>query len=75
LTKRLPSSALKSILSHDPENLRLIMLATESLARLLRTRYNISKEDKKGLKDAIANVLKDVALPLGIGIGGILNKD
>ena len=65
---------MKSLLVHDPENIKLIMQATNTLARLVRTRYNISKEDKKGLKEAIANVLRDVALPLGIGIGTTLNK-
>ena len=65
---------IKSILARDPENINLIMQATNTLARLVRTRYNISKEDKKGLKGAIANVLRDVALPLGIGIGATLNK-
>ena len=65
---------IKSILAHDPENISLIMQATNTLARLVRTRYNISKEDKKGLKEAIANVLREVALPLGIGIGATFNK-
>ena len=65
---------IKSILAHDPENIRLIMQATNTLARLIRTKYNISKEDKKGLKEAIANVLREIALPLGIGIGATLNK-
>ena len=65
---------IKSILAHDPENISLIMQATNTLARLVRTRYNISKEDKKGLKEAIANVPRDVALPLGIGIGATFNK-
>jgi len=65
---------IKTLVEHDPENIRLIMQATNTLARLVRTRYNISKEDKKGLKEAIANVLRDVALPLGIGIGTNLNK-
>ena len=65
---------VKSILSHDPENIKLIMQATNTLARLVRTKYNISKEDKKGLKEAIGNVLRDVALPLGIGIGTTFNK-
>src|SRR3989338_6451618 len=60
---------IKSLLERDPENIKLIMLATNTLLRLVRTRYNISQEDKKGLKEAIANVLRDVALPLGIGIG------
>jgi len=65
---------IKSLLAHDPENIKLIMQATNTLARLVRTRYNISKEDKKGLKEAITNVLRDVALPLGISIGAILDK-
>ena len=66
---------IKSILQNDPENIKLIMLATNALERLIRTKYNISKEDKKGLKEAIGNVLRDVALPLGIGIGeAIINK-
>jgi len=65
---------IKSILENDPENIKLIMQATNALARLVRTRYNISKADKKGLKEAIGSVLRDVALPLGIGIGATLNK-
>jgi len=65
---------IKSILEKDPENIRLIMQATNTLARLVRTKYNISKEDKKGLKEAIGNVLRDIALPLGIGIGATINK-
>ena len=65
---------IKSILKNDPENIKLITQATDALSRLVRTRYNISKEDKKGLKEAIGNVLRDVALPLGIGIGDTLNK-
>ena len=65
---------IKSLLSHDPENIKLIMQATSALARLVKTRYNISKDQKKGLKEAIGNVLRDVALPLGIGIGAAINK-
>ena len=59
---------IKSILENDPENIRLIMEATNTLARLIRTRYNITKEQKKGLKEAIGNVLKDIAIPLGIKV-------
>jgi len=65
---------IKSLLEHDPENIKLIMEATSTLARLVRTRYDISKEDRKGLKEAIGNVLRDVALPLGIGIGAASDK-
>ena len=63
---------IKSILEKDPENIKLIIKATHTLAGLLKTKFNISKEDKKGLKEAITNVLKDIALPLGIGIGTII---
>ena len=65
---------IKSLIEHDPENIKLIMQATNTLARLVMTKYNIGKEDRKGLKEAISNVLRDVALPLGIGIGATFNK-
>jgi len=65
---------IKSVLEHDPENIKLIMRATNTLERLIRTKYNITKDQKKGLKEAIGNVLRDVALPLGIGIGTTINK-
>ena len=63
---------IKSLLENDPEDIRLIMQVTNALERLVRTRYNITKEQRKGLKEAIGNVLRDVALPLGIGI--VLHK-
>ncbi len=59
---------IKSILGDDPKNIRLIVEATNALERLVRTIYKISQEQRKGLKEAIGNVLRDVALPLGIGI-------
>ncbi len=65
---------LKSFLENDPEYIRLIMQATNTLAGLVKTRYKITKEQKKGLREAIGNVLRDVALPLGIGIGATINK-
>jgi len=65
---------IKSLIAHDPDNIKLIMQATNTLARLIKTRYNITKEQKKGLKEAIGNVLRDIALPLGIGIGATIGK-
>lgn len=66
---------IKSVLRHDPDNMKLIAQATNALARLVSTKYNIRKDDKNGLREAINNVLKDVALPLGIGfIGKIIDK-
>jgi len=65
---------IKSVLEKDPENINLIMRATNTLATLVKTRYKISKEQRKGLKEAIGNVLRDVAVPLGIGVGAAINK-
>ena len=65
---------IKSILGDDPKNLKLLVEATNALERLIRTRYKISKEQRKGLKEAIGNVLRDIALPLGIGIGAAIDK-
>ncbi|MFC1893133.1 hypothetical protein ACFLYR_03740 [Chloroflexota bacterium] len=65
---------IKSILEHDPENIKHITEVTNALARLVKTRYDITREQRKGLKEAIGNVLRDVALPLSIGIGAGINR-
>jgi hypothetical protein len=59
----------KAIAGGDVSNLRLLVNATNALERLIRTRYQITREQRKGLKEAISNVLRDIALPLGINIG------
>ena len=53
----------------DAANLRLLVQATNALERLLRTRYQISKDQRKSIREAIGTVLRDIALPLGIGVG------
>lgn len=61
---------LKALIEKDPENLQLIMQASGTLARLLRTRYNLEKGQGKGIKDAIEKVLIDIAVPLGVATIG-----
>jgi uncharacterized protein YjcR len=65
---------IKSVLEKDPENIKLIMQATNTLASLVKARYKITREQRKGLREAIGNVLRDVAIPLGIGIGASIGK-
>ncbi len=65
---------IKSLIQNDPDNIRLMMRAVNSLTRMLTTKYNLNRDDKQGLKEAIGNVLKDVALPLGIGLSSVLKK-
>jgi hypothetical protein len=62
---------IKSLVEREPDNLKLIMRGMKILEGMLRTRYNIGKEDKQSLKNAIGTVLKDIALPLGIGLSSM----
>ena len=57
---------IKSLLEKDPENLKLIMEAISTLARLMMTHYRIGGDQKGALKSAIGTVLKELAIPLGI---------
>ena len=59
----------KAMAGGDARNLKVLVDATNALERLIRTRYQITREQRKGLKEAIGNVLKDIAVPLGINLG------
>lgn len=59
---------IKSILQENPKDLNSIIRATNALEKLVRTPYNINREQRKGLKEAIGNVIKDIAVPLGVGV-------
>jgi hypothetical protein len=55
--------------SGDERNLEILLKATNALERLIRTKYQITSPQQKGLREAIGNVIKDIAIPLGINIG------
>jgi hypothetical protein len=59
----------KAISGGDDRNLLLLVKATSALEKLIRTRYRITSAQRKGLKEAIGTVIKDVLVPLGINIG------
>jgi uncharacterized protein YjcR len=58
---------IKSVVEQDSGNIRLISQAVVSLARLLRTKTHLAKDDNKGLRieQALKNVYYDIARPLG----------
>jgi uncharacterized protein YjcR len=60
---------LRQLIEDNPDRIDLQMQAAGMIARLVRTRYQITKEQKKSLKEAVQRVLQEVAVPLGIGIG------
>ena len=59
----------RELVENQPDRIDLHLKAAETIARLVKTRYQISREEKKSLKEAIAKVLTEVAVPLGIGVG------
>ena len=59
---------LRELVELEPGRIDLQLEAANTIARLVRTRYQISKEQKNSLKEAITKVLTEVAGPLGIGI-------
>ena len=63
---------VKALEGGDVENLKLLVKATNALARLINTRYQITREQRKGIKEAIGTVLRDIAVPLGVVIGTAL---
>jgi hypothetical protein len=62
---------IKSLLEKDPENLELIIAATNMLTKLVKARYNMNKKQEKNLGEAIKNIIKDIGVPLGVTV---LNK-
>ena len=59
---------LREIIENEPDRLDLHLKTTNTIARLVGIRYNISKEQKKSLKEAISRVLTELAIPLGVNI-------
>ncbi|MCX6004558.1 MAG: hypothetical protein NT082_02640 [Chloroflexi bacterium] len=59
---------LLTLIENHPDRIDLQVITANTIARLLRTRYNISisKDQHKSLKQAITKVLTDIAVPLGI---------
>ena len=60
---------LKVVAGGDADNLRLLVQATNALERLIRTRYEITKDQRKSIRESIGNVLREIAVPLGITVG------
>jgi len=57
---------LRELVEKQPDRLDLYLAVATTIARLIKTRYSITKEQKKSLKEAIARVLTEIAIPLGV---------
>jgi hypothetical protein len=59
----------KAISGGDERNLLLLVKAAGALEKLIRTRHRISADQRKGFKEAIGNVIKEILLPMGVNLG------
>jgi hypothetical protein len=65
---------IQSMVARDPDNLKMITQAVTALARVIMTKFNISKSDKKTFAEAMENALKDIVIPGGVGVMQFLKK-
>ena len=59
---------LRQLIQNEPEEFDIYLKVINSIARLVSIRYNITKEQKKTLREAVSRVLTEIAVPLGIKI-------
>ena len=57
---------LRTLLKEYPDRIDMQVIVATTIARLVRTKFKISKDQKKPLKDAITKALTEIAVPLGI---------
>ncbi len=57
---------LRELIQNQPEKYDMHLKVINSIARLVSIRYDISKEQRKSLKEAITKVLTEIAVPLGM---------
>jgi len=57
---------LRELIAKEPQKFDLHLKMANTIARLVMTRYSITREQKKSLKEAITKVLTEIAIPLGI---------
>lgn len=59
----------RRLVREEPERIDRHFEAANVIARLVKTRYQMTREQKKSLREAIQNVLTEIAVPLGVGVG------
>lgn len=61
---------IKSLLTEDPVDTRLLVAVTSMLAKLVKTRYSMNPKEEKHLGEAIKNIIRDIGVPLGLEVLG-----
>jgi len=60
---------LRALLEAEPERTDLHFEAANVIARLVKTRYQITREEKVTIRESIQKVLAEIGLPVGVGVG------
>ncbi len=59
---------LRELITEQPQRFELHLKMANAIARLVLARYNITKGQKSSLRQAIAKVITEIAVPLGIKV-------
>jgi hypothetical protein len=61
---------IKEAIEKDPENVKLLMEATKTLAGLLKDKYHINRSQQSGFKAGLEKVIKEVATSSAVSAVG-----
>jgi hypothetical protein len=61
---------IKKVIENDPENVRLLLEATRTLASLLKDRYNINKGQQSGFRAGLEKVIREVVTGVAVSTVG-----
>jgi hypothetical protein len=53
----------------DMKNLKPLLRSVNTLDKLIRTRYRVGQDKNDRFKEAVAGVINDVFIPLGVDVG------
>jgi hypothetical protein len=63
---------IRSVLEKDPENIKLIMAATTTLAGLLKANLELNKNQKKSVAASIGKVIQELAMQSGVQVASTI---
>jgi hypothetical protein len=61
---------IKEVVVNEPENVKLLMEATKTLAGLLKDRYSINKGQQSGFRAGLEKVIKEVVTGVAVSTVG-----
>jgi hypothetical protein len=66
---------IKGALEKDPDNIAVLLDASETLARLVKLRYGLTAKDGHSIQENIVKVLKELGGPIiGSAVGTVITK-